>query len=285
MINAIIDLYTKADIQTISNKLLRSSRWQQHHFTAMGSLQAHPLWLSFLAQYGVSELLSKTHNKGGELETLQLVLQPKKLQNPVRLSFVIKHNGTFIKSVKCVIDTLLLASNVYSSESVINNTTVIPKLPKSDPIVVSDLDNQLHPTTFHAIPSAICSLTSLTAQVLDTWWQIWQKNHLANFEDLYTKNATVVLAGNNEIQSKNALFDHHLALSQTLSRRYAQLETVQFDAHLNQAVVCWTLDGTFNTKHIRVRQQMLSIICITDNQISSEVMQFDTLALNQQFDL
>ena len=43
MIKAIIDLYTKADIEGLSSKLLRSSRWQQHHFTAMGALQAQPL--------------------------------------------------------------------------------------------------------------------------------------------------------------------------------------------------------------------------------------------------
>ncbi|MBH0004202.1 hypothetical protein [Pseudoalteromonas sp. SWYJZ12] len=284
MINAIIDLYTKADIKTISSKLLRSSRWQQHHFTAMGSLQAQPLWLDFLAQYGVSELISKTHSKGHELETLQLILQPKKLLKPVRLSFVIKHNNTFIKSVKCVVDTLLLANNEFTGEAS-NNTLVIPKLPKSDPIMVCDLDNQLHPTTFHATPSDICELPTQTAETLNNWWQIWQLNNLANFESVYAKNADVILAGSNETQSKDALLNCHLALSQTLSRCYAQLETVQFDSALNQATICWTLDGTFNAKNVRVRQQILTVITITDTLISSEVMQFDTLALNQQFAL
>ena len=284
MINAIIDLYTKADIKTISGKLLRSSRWQQHHFTAMGSLQAQPLWLDFLAQYGVSELISKTHSKGQELETLQLVLQPKKLLKPVRLSFVIKHNNTFIKSVKCVVDTLLLANSEFTGEAS-NNTLVIPKLPKSDPIMVSDLDNQLHPTTFHATPSDICELPTQIAETLNNWWQIWQLNNLANFESVYTKSADVILAGSNETQSKDALLNCHLALSQSLSRRYAQLETVQFDSASNQATICWTLDGTFNAKNVRVRQQILTVITFTNTLISSEVMQFDTLALNQQFAL
>jgi hypothetical protein len=285
MINAIIDLYTKADIHTIASKLLRSSRWQQHHFTAMGALQAQPLWLDFLAQYGVSELVSKTHSKGNELETLQLVLQPKKLLKPVRLSFIIKHNNSYIKSVKCVVDTLLLTNNEFVTEGANNNTPVIPKLPKSDPIIVSDLDNQLHPTTFHATPSDICELPVKLAETLNSWWQIWQHNNLANFATVYAKNAAVILAGNNEAQSKTALLDCHLALSQALSRRYAQLETVQFDNSLNQATICWTLDGTFNAKNVRVRQQMLTIITLVDTQIANEVMQFDTLALNQQFAL
>ena len=285
MINSIIDLYTKADLKNISSKLLHSSRWQQHHFTAMGSLQAQPLWLSFLAQYGVSELITQTHSKGNELETLQLVLQPKKLKNPVRLSFVIKHNGSYIKSVKCVVDTLLLTNNTFINQSDTKNATVHPRLPTSDPIIVSDLDNQLHPTTAHATPSDICELSPQTIEALDTWWQIWQINNLANFESLYAKNETVILAGNNETQSKSALLECHLAFSQAFSRRYAQLETVQFDSQLNQATICWTLDGTSNAKNIRVRQQFLTIISFSGNQIINEVMQFDTLALNQQFSL
>ena len=284
MIKAIIDLYTKADIEGLSSKLLRSSRWQQHHFTAMGALQAQPLWLSFLAQYGVSECVSHTHSVGAERETLQLVLQPKKLKNPVRLTFIIKHNGTFIKSVKCVVDTLSLANNEYVNTTV-NNSSVIPKLPKSDPIIVSDLDNQLHPTTFHATPSAICELPSHTARTLDNWWQIWQTNNLAQFETLYTPSATAVLAGNTQPQPISALLDCHLDFTQSLSRRYAQLETVEYDSTQNQATLCWTLDGSFNAKNVRVRQQIISVISISDNQITHEVMQFDTLALNQQFAL
>ncbi|OUS72313.1 hypothetical protein B5G52_08485 [Pseudoalteromonas sp. A601] len=284
MINAIIDLYTKADIETLSGKLLRSSRWQQHHFTAMGALQAQPLWLSFLAQYGVSELVSQAHSKGAERETLQLVLQPKKLKSPVHLTFVIKHNGTFIKTIKCIVDTLSLANNEYVNTT-LNNNSVIPKLPKSDPIIVSDLDNQLHPTTFHATPSAICELPSHIARTLDNWWQIWQTNNLAHFNSLYTPSATAILAGNTEPQPISALLDCHLNFTQSLSRRYAQLETVEYDSAKNQATVCWTLDGSFNAKNVRVRQQIITVITINDKLITDEVMQFDTLALSQQFAL
>jgi len=282
MFSKLIELYTRGDIAQISSSILHSTSWKQHDFTAYGNMQIEKLWLKSLEQFGFLTLSKKQTVKGEEFSALYFELTNDETNQSVSISFFLEHNNVHIKRLHCIVDTVRLAK-------LLNITTdqVIAALPSSDPLFLSQFDHQMHPQSYHAMPSDICDMPKEINQVMTQWWSIWQEKHLAGFENIYHADAEVNIAGFGTSQGYAALRQFQLKLHNRMNRNYCQLEQLCVDKNQNTVAIQWHIDGDYleNNTIKRIRIPVISVIRLENNLIVEEQFQVDWLAICKGFNL
>lgn len=282
MFNNLIELYTRGDISQLSSNILHSSSWKQHDFTAYGNMQIEKLWLKSLEQFGFFTLSKKQTVQGKEFSALYFELTNDEANQSVSITFFLEHNNVYIKRLHCIVDTVRLAQLLNLTPE-----QVIAELPSPDPLFLSQFDHQMHPQSYHAMPSDICDMPKDTAQVMTQWWNIWQEKHLASFEKTYHADAQVNISGFGTNQGYGALIQFQLTLHNRMNRNYCQLEQLCFDEEQNTIAIQWHIDGDYLESDTikRIRIPITSIIRLEHNLIVEEQFQVDWLALCKGFDL
>ncbi len=282
MFNNLIELYTRGDISQLSSNILHSSSWKQHDFTAYGNMQIEKLWLKSLEQFGFFTLSKKQTVQGKEFSALYFELTNDEANQSVSITFFLEHNNVHIKRLHCIVDTVRLAQLLNLTPE-----QVIAELPSPDPLFLSQFDHQMHPQSYHAMPSDICDMPKDIAQVMTQWWNIWQEKHLASFEKTYHADAQVNISGFGTNQGYGALIQFQLTLHNRMNRNYCQLEQLCFDEEKNTVAIQWHIDGDYLESDTikRIRIPITSIIRLEHNLIVEEQFQVDWLALCKGFDL
>jgi hypothetical protein len=282
MFNKLIELYTRGDIAQLSSNILHSTSWKQHDFTAYGDMQIKKQWLKSLEQFGFLTLSKKQTVQGEGFSALYLELTNDETQQSVSLTFFLAHNNIHIKNLHCIVDTVGLAKllNITSAQ-------VIAELPSPDPLSLSQFDHQMHPQSYHAMPSDICDLPKGIDQAMTQWWNIWQEKHLASFEKVYHTDAEVNISGLGSHHGFAALRQFQLKLHNRMKRNYCQLEQMCIDEQQNTVAVRWHIDGDYleNKSINRIRIPVISVIRLDNNLIVEEQFQVDWLALCKGFNL
>jgi hypothetical protein len=282
MFNNIIELYTRGDIAKLSSNILHTTAWKQHNFTAYGDMQIKKLWLKSLEQFGFLTLSKKQTVQGDEFSALYVELSNDEANQSVPITFFLEHNNVHIKSLHCIVDTVSLAKLLNFTPA-----QIIAALPSPDPLFLSQFDHQMHPQSYHAIPSDICDMPESINQVMTQWWSIWQEKHLASFEKIYHANAQINISGFGTNQGYSALIQFQLKLHNRMNRNYCQLEQLCVDEKQNTIAIQWHIDGDYleNDTIKRIRIPITSIIQLENNLIVEEQFQVDWLALCKGFNL
>jgi hypothetical protein len=282
MFNNLIELYTRGDIAQLSSKILHSTSWKQHDFTAYGNMQIEKLWLKSLEQFGFFTLSKKQTVQGDKFSALYVELTNDEANQSVSITFFLEHNNVHIKRLHCIVDTVSLAKLLNLTPA-----QVIVALPSPDPLFLSQFDHQMHPQSYHAMPSDICDMPKGIDQVITQWWNIWQEKHLASFEKIYHADAQVNIAGFGTNQGYGALIQFQLKLHNRMHRNYCQLEQLCVDEKQNTIAIQWHIDGDYleNNSIKRIRLPITSIIKLENNLIVDEKFQVDWLALCKGFNL
>jgi hypothetical protein len=282
MFSELIELYTRGDIAQLSSKILHSTSWKQHDFTAFGNMQIEKLWLKSLEQFGFLTLSKKQTVQGETFSALYLELTNDKTKQSVSVTFFLEHNNVHIKRLHSIVDTIALAKllNLTAAQ-------VVEKLPSPDPLFLSQFDHQMHPQSYHAVPSDICDMPKGINQVMTQWWNIWQEKHLASFANIYHADAQVNISGFGTNQGYAALRQFQLKLHNRMNRNYCQLEQLCVDEKQNTVAIQWHIDGDYIENEIinRVRIPVISVIRLENNLIVEEQFQVDWLALCKGFNL
>jgi len=282
MFNNLIELYTRGDIAQLSSNILHSSSWKQHDFTAYGNMQIEKLWLKSLEQFGFFTLSKKQTVQGKEFSALYFELTNDEANQSVSITFFLEHNNFHIKRLHCIVDTVKLAQLLNLTPE-----QVIADLPSPDPLFLSQFDHQMHPQSYHAIPTDICDMPKAIAQPMTQWWNIWQEKHLASFEKIYHADAQVNISGFGTNQGYGALIQFQLTLHNRMNRNYCQLEQLCVDEKQNTIAIQWHIDGDYLESDTikRIRIPITSIIRLENNLIVEEQFQVDWLALCKGFNL
>ena len=282
MLTSLIELYTKGDLAQLSNKLLHSTSWKQHDFTAYGHLQAQNLWLNSLAQFGFLSLTKQQLVQGNNFSALYLELTDDASGKSTSLSLFVEHNDNYIKRVHCNVDTVALAQLMNISPQ-----ALIAQLPSADPLRISQFDHQLHPQSYHAMPDDLCELPQSMGIVITQWWNIWQHKDLSGLAAIYRQDAKISIAGFDAIQNHIGLRDFQLQLHHQINRSYCQLENICVDKERRTVAISWQIDGDYKLKGAikRLRIPVISILTIDNNVIVEEQLQIDWLAICKGFDL
>ena len=287
MFNQLIELYTQGDITQMSSNILHSTAWKQHDFIAHGHMQIEKLWLKNLEQFGFLTLSKKQTVQGEKFSALYFELTHDEISHDeisqsVSITFFFEHNNVHMKRLNCIIDTVRLAKLLNLTPA-----QVVADLPSPDPLSLSQFDHQLHPQSYHAIPSDICDMPVEVNQVLTQWWDIWQKKNLTSFDKIYHADAQVNIAGIGESQGYIPLRAFHLKLHNRMNRSYCQLEQLCVDEKQNTIAILWHIDGDYleNDTMNRIRIPIMSLIRLENNMIVEEQLQVDWLALCKGFGL
>ncbi|MFT6193347.1 MAG: hypothetical protein ACJASU_000242 [Cognaticolwellia sp.] len=280
MFNQLIELYTKGDLAQLSAKILHSSAWKQHDFTAYGNVQIEKLWLKSIEQFGFLEITERQEIKGEQYSALYIELVNEDKSEKVSITFFFEHNNLHIKKLHCIFDTLALAKLLKQDVATMTNA-----LPASDPLLLSQFDHQLHPKSYHAMPEDIVNLPVSMKDTVNKWWNIWQEKQLANFDKTYTSDALIQIAGFGISEGFQKLRNFHLKLHNRMNRSYCQLENISFNEIQSSVAIKWHVDGDYLDKGAikRIRIPVISIITIKDGVVTKEHLQVDWLALCQQY--
>lgn len=280
MFNALINLYTQGDIAGLQSKLLHSSAWQQHCFTAYGNTQISRLWMQNLNEFGFSELVSSEQIDNGEFSALLCCFKQNNNDKTIRVAFNFEHNGEFIKRVNCHLD-----SSSYSTYLQLDDEELMDNLPSADPLVIAQFDHQLHPQSFHANPSDLADLGSNEDSV-NAWWTIWQNQQFPIIKSIYAEDAIVSLPTPNTTNTTTSLRNFILSLGQTLNRSYCQLERVIVDKNNRDKIaIVWQIDAdiTENGDIIRIKVPVQSFLTLNNGLIKQEQIVIDWHAVMKRF--
>jgi hypothetical protein len=282
MFNHLIELYTKGDLAQLSANILHSTAWKQHDFTAYGNTQIEKLWLKSIEQFGFLQVTERQEIQGEQFSALYIELSNEDKSEKVSIAFFFEHNKLYIKKLHCIIDTLALAKLLQQDVA-----TITSALPASDPLLLSQFDHQLHPTSYHASPNDIADLPESLKDTVNKWWIIWQEKQLANFNKIYDSKALIHIAGFGKNEGFDNLRSFHLKLHNRVNRSYCQLETISFNEAQNSVAVKWHVDGDYNENNIikRIRIPFISILNIRSGLIVKECLQADWLSLCKQYKL
>ncbi|WP_083690240.1 nuclear transport factor 2 family protein [Colwellia sp. UCD-KL20] len=284
MFNQLIALYTEGDLAQLSSRILHSTAWKQHDFTAYGSMQINKLWLKSLEQFGFLEVTKQQEIQGDNFSALYIELSKKSTSTNenVSITFFFEHNNEYIKRLHCVVDTLALAKLLQQEPSVL-----IDALPTPDPLLLSQFDHQLHPKSYHATPNDVCDLSSSISDTVNQWWNIWQEKQLASFKNIYSDSAKIQIAGFGSHEGFKQLRDFQLKVHNRMNRSYCQLENICVDKAESSLAVKWHIDGDYidSGKIKRIRVPVISVLTIENKRIVEEQLQIDWLALYKQYDL
>jgi len=287
MFNELTALYTEGDLAQLSSRILHSTAWKQHDFTAYGDMQINKLWLKSLEQFGFLQVTQQQEIQGENFSALYLTLSTalsgkKDKAKHVSVTFFFEHNNQHIKRLHCVVDTLALAKLLKQEPRVL-----LKALPTPDPLLLSQFDHQLHPKSFHATPKDVCELPHAISDTVNQWWNIWQEKQLASFKNIYSDNAIVQIAGFGSQQGFVKLRDFHLKIHNRMNRSYCQLENICIDKAGSSLAVKWHLDGDYINKSAikRIRIPVISVLTLENKLIIEEQLQIDWLALYKQYAL
>ncbi|MEW6999154.1 nuclear transport factor 2 family protein [Colwelliaceae bacterium BS250] len=290
MFNAITNLYCHGDIKALKEKLLHTTAWQQHDYTAYGETQLQQFWLQSLQDFGFGQLIDSQQIDDGQYGALVCQFKGQNSDDNVRLTFQFEHNKQYIKRVHCIVD-----SYSYQNHLQCDDQQLIKQLPSADPLIIAKFDHQLHPESFHAKPSDINdSLNSNNKSLVDSWWTLWQQQDFPIIKDIYSDDCIINLPSpvsnhdNSDGSDASELRDFVLRLAQQLNRRYCQLERVIVDnQNSNNIAIAWQIDGDFNDNGAikRIKIPVQTIFTINDGKISTEHMVIDWHSLMKRFDL
>lgn len=282
MFNQLIELYTRGDITQLSSNILHSTSWKQHDFTAYGNNQIENLWFKSLEQFGFLTLSKKQTVISDQFSALYIELTNDETNQSVSATFFLEHNNVHIKRLHCIVDTVKLAKLLNLTPA-----QVIDELPSPDPLYLSQFDHQIHPQSYHAIPSDICDMPEDVNQVMTQWWNIWQAKNLAGFENIYHVDAQINISGFDANQSCITLRQFQLRLHNRIRRNYCQLEHMCVDNIQQTIAVEWHIDGDYieNDSVNRIRIPITSVIRLENNLIIEEELQLDWLAICKGFNL
>ncbi|GAB56005.1 hypothetical protein GPUN_1889 [Glaciecola punicea ACAM 611] len=276
MLDSIINAFTKGDLAGLNSKLLHSAYWSQHNATLYGSEKLNTVlshWLSFAGKCTVVD--HHTIEQGNHC-IIHLTFEP--INNKVTINYVfwLETNHLMIKSVKAIVDTVQLATASQHERK-----QVSASLPASDPLMISDYDQQDHLQNDIAWPSMLVGKHIEKAEILDAWWALWGQNQLSNIDKIYSENAIINLSGHKTHLNRDLLFEYVLSKTSKLTRTFAQLEDIAIDGQ--HVAIKWFLDGDEGSHKIRL--PFISILKIESNHITNETTLCDVLAFNKSFPL
>jgi hypothetical protein len=277
MLNSIVKAFTKGDLADLNSKLLHSAYWTQHNAKLYGSEKLNTVLGNWFTLAGKCTVSAHHTIKQNNHYVVHLTFEPENSNNTVSGVFWLETNQLMVKSVQAIIDTVQLA-NASQSEL----EAVSASLPASDPLVISDYDQQDHLQNDIAWPSNVIDSSDRdTAEILDAWWAIWHQKQLSNIDELYSDDAIINLPGKKVSLNKSLLFDFVLSKTAKLTRTFTQLEDIAIDGQ--HVAIKWFLDGDEGSNKIRL--PFMSLLHIENGQIINDTTICDILAFTKSFPL
>ena len=282
MFNKLIELFTHGDVDKLTPCILHSTSWRQHDFTSYGNAQIETQWLQSIEQFGFSQVVVKRSVHGTKFSALYVELSKDNCDQELSISLFFEHNGSHIKRVNCIVDTIALARLLQRNEK-----ELAAELPTPDPLQISPFDHQLHTQSHHAKPFDITELPNGIARLVNQWWRIWQEKQIAGLDSLYAENLTVKIAGSPASSNFVSIRDFRIKLNNSLNRSYSQLENICFDPMTNTVAITWQIDGDYNDDNQikRIRIPAMSFLTFAEDKIIEEYLQIDWLSLGKRFHL
>ena len=254
--------------------MLHSAYWAQHNAKFYGSEKLNVVignWFSFS---GVCTVLVHQTIKQNNHYLVHLTFEPTNKNGTINYIFWLETNQKMLKSVLAIVDTVQLAN---ASQKKLETVTV--NLPSTDPLVISDYDQQDHLQNDIALPSKLIGKETQNAEILDQWWSIWSQKQLANINSLYNDDAVINLPGDKHPQKRERLFDFVLSKINTLTRIFTQLEDIAIEGQ--DVAIKWFLDGDEGKNKIRL--PFITLLKIENNKIIVDTTICDILAFNKSF--
>jgi ketosteroid isomerase-like protein len=274
MLDSIINAFTKGDLADLNSKMLHSAYWGQHNAKFYGSEKLNMILGNWFALTGKCTVLTHQTIKQNNHYVVHLTFEPTNKTGIINYVFWLETNQKMLKSVLAIVDTVQLAAvNKGDTEKVSNN------LPATDPLVISDYDQQDHLQGDIAWPSSLIGKQTQNVEILDQWWAIWSQKQLANINTLYNDNAVINLPGDKHPQKRDQLFEFVLSKINTLTRIFTQLEDIAIDGQ--DVAIKWFLDGDEGDDKIRL--PFITLLKIENNRITVDTTICDILAFNKNF--
>lgn len=279
MMGQITSLYTEGDLNGLRKHLLHSTAWIQHQKTSYGEDQITRMWMTWLANCGLSSCAERVVIRNDDQSFLLLSLLPEKGNYEVRLGIWAWHNEKYFKRILCQVDTSLMHSATGLDES-----ALLEILPAPNPLVIGDYDQQQHPHHVDVEPGDLASLGDQLAPALKGWWALWQHEQLANIGRYYAEDALIQLPGMTGSASHLDLLSYCSGWFMRLSRRFCQPESIIHDSENPESVaVLWHMEGDMPAANgiRRVRIPVINLLKIADGRIQRDTMLTDPLALQK----
>ena len=279
MYDHITNLYTEGDLNGLRGQLLHSTAWIQHQQTAYGEDQITRIWMTWLANCGLSTCKEQVVISNNEQSLILLSLLPDEGGNEVRLGLWTWHNEQYFKRIVCQVDTSLMRSATGLDEA-----ALLEMLPSPDPLIIGDYDQQKHPHHVDVEPGDLAKLGDQVVPVLKGWWTLWQREQLANIRQFYSEDALIQLPGVPGSASHQDLLSFCSDWFMRLSRRFCQPESVICDTHDPGSIaVLWNMEGDMPAANgiRRVRMPVINLLQIADGRIQRDTMLTDPLALQK----
>jgi ketosteroid isomerase-like protein len=274
MLDSIINAFTKGDLADLNSKMLHSTHWTQHNAKFYGSEKLNTVLGNWFALTGKCTVLAHQTIKQNNHYVVYLTFEPTNKNGTINYVFWLETNQLMVKSVLAIVDTVQLAAiNQNSPEKVSDN------LPSTDPLVISDYDQQDNLQNDIAWPSNLIGKQTQNADILDQWWAIWSQKQLANINTLYNDDAVINLPGDKHPQKRERLFDFVLSKINTLTRIFTQLEDIAIEGQ--DVAIKWFLDGDEDENKIRL--PFITLLKIENNKIIVDTTVCDILAYNKSF--
>jgi len=275
----ITNLYTEGDLNGLRGHLLHSTAWIQHQQTAYGEEQITRIWMTWLANCGLSTCKEQVVISNSEQSLILLSLLPDKGGNEVRLGLWAWHNEQYFKRMVCQVDTSLMRSATGLDEA-----ALLEMLPSPDPLIIGDYDQQEHPHHVDVEPGDLANVGDQVVPVLKGWWTLWQREQLANIRRYYSEDALIQLPGVPGSASHQDLLSFCSDWFMRLSRRFCQPESVICDTNDPGSIaVLWNMEGDMPAADgiRRVRMPVINLLQIADGRIQRDTMLADPLALQK----
>ena len=277
---ALTRLYTEGDLEGARARLLHSTAWTQHQFTAYGEELISRCWMSLLAPAGLSRLEGRASVRAHGQSLHLLTLTPRRGRNPVRVALWTWHNEEHLKRVFCHVDTAQLCRSLETDAAMLAE-----HLPAPDPIVIVDYDQQAYAGSIDAAPGDLLEAGANVQEPLHGWWTLWQRMQLANIARCYAADAAICVPGTNGQVSLEQLADYCAAWFVRMRRRHCQLESVIADrSEPGLIAVLWRMEGDMEcrTGVRRVRVPVVSLLRVAAGAIRAETILIDEVTLGRQ---
>jgi len=273
-------LYTEGDLEGARARLLHSTEWTQHQFTAYGDELISRCWMSLLALCGLSRLEDRTSVRAPGESLHLLTLTPRHGRDPVRIALWTWHNDEHLKRVFCHVDTAQLCRSLGMDAALLAERLSAP-----DPIVIVDYDQQAYAGSIDATPGDLLEARADVQEPLNGWWTLWQRMQLANVARCYAADAAIRIPGTDEQASLEQLADYCAVWFVRMRRRNCQLESVIADrSEPGSIAVLWRMEGDMEcrTGVRRVRVPVVSLLRVAAGAIRAETMVIDEVTLDRQ---
>ncbi|MFT6267916.1 MAG: hypothetical protein ACJAVV_000721 [Alphaproteobacteria bacterium] len=273
MFNTVSDMFTKGNIASLNKAMLHSSYWAQSGAKLYTPTQQNQCWLSWLANTGMLsfELIEQVEQTNRSLVMANALVDIEGHSSnsdhlaSFLIGFDIEHNGSNIKSISLNVDPARLCQVLKQEPA-----TLQKWWPKKDPLVLSDLDHQIHANTVHASPSLVLALdkdvSEETLKCLNKWWCIHQQGLLGDIFDCYTTDAVIEQSEYAVQLSLLDYFKHVAQASVSCERAYCQL--VDITVSKNTAFVNWRIEA--DGQHGRTRQSFFSLLKMAKDKVSHQ---------------